>query len=131
MCYAGEWDKGLPLVRKAMALNPYHPGWYSFPLAWNHYLKGEYEEALTQVQKINMPGFYWTQVTLVAVHGQMGNESKAQEAINKLLELRPEFWDNWRTEFLQWNTPDHEIGPWLEGFRKTGVDIPDEPVAAY
>ena len=113
-----------------MALNPYHPGWYYFPLAKNHYLKGEYEEALTQVQKINMPGFYWTYAYLAAVHGQMGHESKAQAAINRLLELRPEFLDDPRAQFLQWNNPDNVIDAWLEGFRKVGLDIPDEPAAA-
>lgn len=130
MGYAGEWDKGLPLIKKAMALNPYHPGGHYLALITNHYLKGEYEEVLTLVQKMNLPEFYWTQVTLAAVHGQMGNESKAQAAINKLLELRPEFLDDPRAQFRKFNNPDHQIDAWLEGFRKAGLDIPDKPAAA-
>ena len=117
------------MVKKAMALNHYHPGWYYFPLAADHYLKREYEETLTEIQKINMPDFYWTQIYLVAAHGQMGHAGRAQEAINELLELRPEFLDEPRAPFVQWNLPDNVIDAFMDGLRKAGLEILDQPPA--
>ena len=77
-----------------------------------------------------MPGFYWTYVHLAMAHGQLGHESEAQAAIDRLLELRPEFLENPRAPFIKWNVPDDAIDACLDGLRKAGLDIPDEPSLA-
>ena len=40
---AGEWERGMALVNKAMRLNPYHGGILYEPLFKYHYQRGEYE----------------------------------------------------------------------------------------
>ncbi len=58
LAYSGDWERGCALVERAMQLNPRHPGWYWFPLAWNAYRKGDYRGALNVTLKINLPGFF-------------------------------------------------------------------------
>ncbi|MGI9293166.1 MAG: hypothetical protein ACR2PS_04220, partial [Pseudomonadales bacterium] len=48
--YDGDWETGLLLANKAMQLNPAHPPWYRVMPFINHYRKGEYEEALAQIE---------------------------------------------------------------------------------
>jgi TolB-like protein len=43
--YAGD-ERGIALVRKAVALDPFHPTWFNFPIAHHHFERDEHEEAL-------------------------------------------------------------------------------------
>jgi serine/threonine protein kinase/Tfp pilus assembly protein PilF len=62
IAFSGEWDRGLALVQRAMALNPQLPDWCYLPFFYNHYRKGEYETALQVVKRINMPEDPWPQM---------------------------------------------------------------------
>jgi tetratricopeptide (TPR) repeat protein len=61
IAFSGEWERGLALVQRAMALNPHFPDWCYLPYFYNHYRKGEYETALQVVKRINMPEDPWPQ----------------------------------------------------------------------
>jgi TolB-like protein/tetratricopeptide (TPR) repeat protein len=124
LAYAGKWERGLALVKKAVALNPHHPGWYYFPFFWDHYRKAEYEEALAQAQKINLPGLFWTYVTLAAGYGQLGRKEEAQAAVADLLELYPDYPENARHEFRKYNWSEDLIENIMDGLRKAGLNIP-------
>lgn len=49
---AGEWDVGIPMIRKAIALNPAHADWYYVPIGFYHYAMGEYRLAEIEIGKI-------------------------------------------------------------------------------
>ena len=49
-------ERGIAMMKKAIALSPFHPDWYYYPITWNHYWKGEYEQALVQVQEDQRAG---------------------------------------------------------------------------
>ena len=55
----GEWERGLALVTKAIALNPEHPEWYLDSIIYYHYQKGDYERALTESQKQKIASDVW------------------------------------------------------------------------
>ena len=57
MMLYGEWERGLPLLRKGMKLNPYHPSWFHLAFYMYFYNCGEYEKALAEAIKFNFPGF--------------------------------------------------------------------------
>jgi TolB-like protein/tetratricopeptide (TPR) repeat protein len=122
MSYAGWWDRGVALVRKAMALSPNYPTWYHFSLGKNHYRKGEYKEALTEFQKINMPDYFFNWVVLAYGYAQTGRMAEAQTAIHELRRLYPGFtMETFRDEYRKWNFEQHYIGLAGEGLRKAGL----------
>ena len=122
----GQWDRGVALIKKAQTLNPYHPGWYHFPLAMSHYGKGEYEQAAAEFANINTPGWYQMHVGLAASYGQLGRTQEAQAAVKALLERKPDFLADPRHFYRMRNIPN-EVGERLmDGLRKAGLDIPPE-----
>jgi len=62
--YANQADaahrgRGVAMMRKAIAMSPVYPIWYHFPIAWDYYYNGDYEKALAEARKIDMPDYYW------------------------------------------------------------------------
>ena len=133
--YAGEWERGVAMVRKAAALNPHHPGWYYFAFSFDNYRKGDYAAALAEAQRLNMPGFYLSQIALAAVYGQLANEAGSRQAVEKLLQLYPGFTlESAQAEYRKLNFAPDLIEHMVEGLRKAGVpeaaSAPTRPVIA-
>jgi TolB-like protein len=120
--YAGDWEQGCALVRRAAELNPRHPGWYWFPLLLNAYRTGDYAGALAAALEINLPHFFYTHVMLAAVHGQLGDRPAAVEALRELQVLRPDFAVSARHDLGRWYPPDL-VDHLIDGLRKAGLDV--------
>ena len=125
LAYSGDWERGCDLLQRAMQLNPRHPGWYRFPLAWNAYRKGDYRGALNIALKINLPGFYATHELLAMVYGQLGERDAASQALSEMLKLMPNFGKIARAVKSMWFTPEM-VELVLDGLRKAGLEIEDE-----
>jgi adenylate cyclase len=122
MSYPGEWERGTALVRKAIALNPHHQGWYHFPLSLNHYRLGEYDAALTEARKLKLPGFYWSHLLLAAVYGELGRQADADVAVGELRRLYPGFTTATALEELdKLNFRGPIIEQFVAGLRKAGL----------
>jgi TolB-like protein len=124
IAYGGDWERGCALADRAMQLNPNHPGWYWFPHAFNAYRQGDYAGALETVLKVNLPGFWRTQLLLAAANGQLGNRVEAGNAVQELLKIRPNFRDLPLDELKKWH--DEELKEHLlDGLRKAGLEVAD------
>jgi TolB-like protein len=60
LAYSGEWERGCALTRRAMELNPNHPGWYRFAEFSDAYRKKDYRGALDVAVRFSMPSYYFT-----------------------------------------------------------------------
>ena len=126
----GNWtnaerrERGLALLKKAMALNPSDPGWYRFPGAWVHWWKGEYTEALAEAKKINMPDFVWTHELLAVTYAGLGRKDEAAAAVADVLRLRPDMPVAVRAEWRKWNAPEEVIDRAIADLRRAGMEIP-------
>jgi TolB-like protein/Tfp pilus assembly protein PilF len=119
--YAGE-KRGMALVERALKLDPFHPTWFHFAIADSHFEKGEYEEALGAARKLDMPGFYWTQILLTAIYAELGRQSEARSAMEELLGLYPDFNVKVLIEEMQKNNrTDDTISHWVAALRKAGL----------
>ena len=118
--------RGVAVMKKAIALNPMHPTWYHFPIAWDHYWSGRLEAALAEAKKIDMPGYYASHRLLAVVYGAMNRKEDAQPAVAKLLQLDPEFPRHARQVATKWNTTPAQIEQEVRDLRKAGLEIPDE-----
>jgi TolB-like protein len=129
--YANQGDpsqraRGVAMMRKAIAVSPAYPTWYHFPIAWNYYYNDQYEQALSEARKINMPGYFWTQVLLITIYGALGRTEEAKADIAALRELKPDFPKTMREEARKWNTPEHFISRNVANLRRAGLNIPEE-----
>jgi adenylate cyclase len=87
--FTGDWERGLGLVKRAISLNPNHPGWYWFAIFYDHYRQGEYELALEYIERVNMPQYWVCPELVAATQGQLGNQDKAHAALDQFLALCP------------------------------------------
>ena len=129
--YANQGDpsqraRGVAIMRKAIAMSPAYPTWYHFPIAWDYYDNGQYEKALSEARKINMPGYYWTRALLITIYGALGRPEDAKADRAALLELKPDFPKTMREETRKWNTPEHFISRRVAHLRRAGLDVPEE-----
>ena len=102
IAYAGDWERGCALAEQARGLNPHHPGWYWFPSVLDAYRRSDYRGALDFALKVNMPGFWRTNVALAAAYGQLGELEAARNAVQQLLAVRPDFAVLAREELGKW-----------------------------
>jgi non-specific serine/threonine protein kinase len=122
IAFSGEWDRGLALVQRAMALNPHFPDWCYLPYFYNHYRKGEYETALQVVKKINMPEDPWPQMGIAAACGQLHHQEMARAAIELVRKHQPLYLDlkYYREDALKWFADTSIVEQLLQGLRKVG-----------
>ena len=123
IAYAGDWSTGLSVVRNVMRLNPHHAGWMHIPFALGHYRKREYEKALEVAEKINMPGYPWSNLYLAAINAQLGRAEAAREHLNASRELAPDVTANARSELEKWLVSEELVEHVLEGLAKAGLDV--------
>jgi adenylate cyclase len=120
LAYAGDWQRGLELVRLGMALNPHHQGWYHFPTLFFHYARHEYEAALSAAKRINMPAYFGTHVNTMVVAAQLGRRDEVEACLRSLERTGREYLDvavtrqYWKTWLWDTALVDHLV----EGFVK-------------
>jgi TolB-like protein/Tfp pilus assembly protein PilF/predicted Ser/Thr protein kinase len=119
-----EFERGANIVRRAMDLNPHHAGWYHFALIWEYFSKGDYEKALEQVSRVNMPGLFWQPLAVASLSGLLGRHADAAAAAEELLKLDKDFEKNARQYIECWHYSSGLMERILEGLTKAGLKIP-------
>ncbi|HYN06241.1 MAG TPA: protein kinase [Vicinamibacterales bacterium] len=118
--FTGDWERGCKLIRRAMGLNPHHPGWYRLMLAMDEYRKANYRAAVDEAVASNVPGIFWTNVLLAAAHGQLGELEAARHALRDLRAQKEDFAESASEMIGKWFDP--KLGEHLiEGLQKAGL----------
>ncbi len=128
--HTGEFARGAAIVRRAMELNPNHAGWMHFAPLWEHFHKGEYEQALERANRVDVPGAFWPYLVMASACGHLGRRAEAAAAVRDLLSLDPDFAANARSNVGPWHFASGLMDPILEGLRKAGLEIPPEQATA-
>jgi adenylate cyclase len=127
LTFIGEWQRGVALVTKAIALNPEHPQWYLDPIIYYHYQIRDYEQALTETQRQKLSDDVWGVLFRAMILGQLDRRQEAQPLIEAALRHKPDIrerlWDMARI----WNVPDPQIEHIADGLRKAGLAIGPAP----
>jgi adenylate cyclase len=91
--FAGRPEKAIPLIQKAIRLNPFGPTWYFFDLGNAHLMMGEFEEAVSAFKKAlqRSPDNLLAHVLLVATYSMMGREKEARAEAAEVLRVNPKF----------------------------------------
>ena len=121
LAFTGDWERGVSLVRRTMNLNPHHAGWHHLVTSTDHYRKHEYEEALAQSKRANMPYFAWGPLSTIAAAGQLGRGSEGRMAFDTLRKTSPAYLDPSKARgfwsFYLWE--ESLIEDLMEGFAKS------------
>jgi tetratricopeptide (TPR) repeat protein len=118
---AGD-ERGIAFVRKAMALDPFHSSWLNFAIAHHHLKRGEYAEALAAARMVDLPDLFTTQIYLAAIYAELGHQSEASSALEKLLQLYPGLTiEKLIEERRKWNESDDMLCRWAAALRKAGL----------
>jgi len=120
----GECGHGLKLTHKAVRLNQHHPGWYHFVPFMGYYRQGDYDSALVEARRFNTPEYFWDPLIQAAVLGQLGRQAEANEAVDELLALVPDFERRGRSLIHRVVFTDEHVEMLLEGLRKAGLALP-------
>lgn len=124
LALSGEWELGMAHNRRARERNPGHPGWYYFLPFWDHFRRGEYDQALAAIQQVNMPVYFWAHLGLAAVNGQLGRKKAARAAAAEAVKLMPDVAERVRDGLRLWRLWEHCGPAYLEGLEKAGLAIP-------
>ena len=119
-----EFERGTAIVRRAMELNANHAGWMHFAPLWDHFHKGEYEQALECANRVDVPGLFWPFLVVASACGHLGRRAEAEAAVRDLLALDPEFAAHARANIESWHFASGLLEPLLDGLRKAGLSIP-------
>ena len=123
LVYMGEWERGLALVTKAIALSPEHPDWYLDPIIYYHYQTQDYARAWAEAQKQGGSGDIWWLLFRVMILGQLGRSKEAQPLIDAALKLKPDVRERLFAMARIWNVPVAHIEHVADGLRKAGLAI--------
>lgn len=125
-CYLGKPEEALRLIKRAMRLSPYYPGWYLFVLGNAHRLLGNYDEAIPALQawQRRLPQAAFPHIVLTYTYAEMGRLEEARAEAQKLLEKWPDFSVEQQAKQTPYKDPS-ELELTLEGLRKAG--IPERP----
>jgi TolB-like protein/class 3 adenylate cyclase len=121
IAWSGQCDRGRELFDKAVKLNPYHPGWQHYPFIICHYWENEYELALAEAHKLELPDFFWTPMMYAAIYGQMGRAKEAQQSLAEALRQNPDLAERPRFYIGAYVFPEEFIDKIVDGLRKAGL----------
>ena len=119
--FSGDWERGCALAERSTQLNPNHPSWYWFAMIVNAYRQRDSQRALEFILRVNMPGFWITQMILTVIYSQTGDLDHARAALRDLRNIRPDFDAIAHAELSKWWQPDL-VEQMMGDLRKAGLD---------
>lgn len=123
LAWAGRPDEGLPLVEKAMRLNPYHPQWYWTVVWLAHFVAERYQNAISSLEKITDP-YPSVYRRLAATYALLDQAEEAQAAMAKYRELEPQNTIEQAAATFPFKRSE-DLERLLNGLRKAGM--PEKP----
>ncbi len=120
--WAGKSKEALPVIRKALRLEPIPPDNYVQQMALIYFQTGDCKEAIAACEKglKRQPDHLVSHVIIAAVYGSCGREKEAREEGTEVLRINPKF----TVEPFMRNTPyknPSDRDRVAQGLRKAGL----------
>lgn len=123
MSLYGDWERGKKILDGLM-----HAG-IGFPLYFHgctmlyYYRKNQYDKALEEANKYDVPGLFWNYMLRAAVLGQLNKPVEARTNIMHLKQLKPDFEVKARYLISRFVKEDELVDHILEGLRNAGMQF--------
>jgi len=119
----GEWVKGKELMDRVFENNMDIPMWLYGITCLYYYKDEEYELALKEANKYQMPMFPWGALLRAATNGQLDQKEAASRNIKELLNIRSDFEERGRYLITRFIKEDSLASHIIEGLAKGGLQI--------
>lgn len=119
--YVGRSEEAVELLHRSMRLDPYHPDYFYWTLAWIEWEMGRCDDGLATIRQMSdMPSL--ARRTLAAIHVCLGQMDAARAAITELLEDNPGYSIGEVKEVFRARLKSPAmLERWLEDLRKAGL----------
>ena len=120
--YAGKSKEAIPVIRKAMRLEPIPPDIYVQNLALVYFQTGDCKEAIAACEKglKRDPDHLSSRVIMAAVYGSCGRDKEARKEAAEVLRINPKFTVESFTRNLPYKNPSDRDRT-AQGLRKAGL----------
>ena len=120
---AGEWEKGVNWIEKAIRFNPYCHPWVRHALCINWFRKGDYEKAYRESLRFIMPELFWDPLLKAAACGHLGKIEEGQACVRALLKRKPDFVQRGPVLIGRYVKFEDTADRIIEGINKLGMNI--------
>jgi len=121
LVYLGRIDEAVARIQSAIRLNPHHPDWYLWTLAWAQYFAGNFEGGLASIQQMaKIPNL--ARRTQAALFVQLDRVEEAKAAIDELLANEPGYTIENQMHSLEGKFRDPKAAErFIDDLRKAGL----------
>jgi hypothetical protein len=117
----GEFERGLPLLDRAIAANPCHPAWFHAGYVIDHLSRGDYETALAET-RTHLPFMsFWDDVMLAALLGKLERIEEARSHVDRVSDQKPDFAGRARDLIRRSLKIDAVVDDLIDGLQAAGL----------
>ena len=93
LIYAGRPEEAVPVLQKAVRLNPFGPDFFYLIYGLALRMTGRFEEAVSAYKKVlqRLPDNFFAHLGLAATYSMMGREQEASVEAGEVLRINPNF----------------------------------------
>jgi adenylate cyclase len=123
LALSGDWDRGMSVMRDAMARNPYCLPQVSHGLWADQVRRGDYQQAYTAALEYRTSAFFWRELMIACCLGHLGRTHEARLSAAELLRAKPNFAKRGRTLIGYYIKAPELRERIIEGLRKAGLTV--------
>jgi adenylate cyclase len=118
LAHCGRSEEAIPILQKALILNPFYPDQYLWYLGGAYFNLKRYDEAIKTLKRMNSPSE--GRRLLAASYAYLGNQQEAKNQATKVMEAYPNF------SLTHWEAVQPDIFPedtehFVNGLRLAGL----------
>ena len=121
--FGGRPNDAIPVIKKAIRLNPFAPSTYIFNLGLSYLFSGQYEQAIEECKKATTrePDNFGAQLALTVAYSLSGRDEEAHATASEVLRLNPKFSVAYYSKTLKYkNQTDRDR--FIGALRKAGLN---------
>ncbi len=119
----GDWERGANLIKEVMRRNPYYNLYVHYALWMDWFRQEDYEQAHLETLNFRRSSLFWEPLMQAATFGQLGRYEEGKRAVEKLLELKPDFPSRGRILIKHYIKFDDIFDRIIDGLDKVGLSL--------
>jgi len=123
MALTGDFDAGVPLMRDALARNPYCQPCVSHGLWADAMRRRDFDAAYAAALEYRDPNFFWRELMLASSLGQLGRLEEAGASGLELIRAKPQFHHRGRRLIAHFIKSDELRAVIVDGLHRAGVAV--------
>jgi tetratricopeptide (TPR) repeat protein len=120
MLYGG-WDRGKAIMDQLMVSRVGYPLYFHGATILYYYRLREYDTALAECDKYDVPALFWPPMLRIAVLGQLERQDQARQYVEQLYRLKPDFSEKARYLISRYVKEADLVDHVIDGLMKAGI----------